>query len=439
MNTLPPSETLEAAARSSEQLHRLRAMLDAILPANAFYQRKLTAAGVTQGRDIATFDDYAQLPFTSKRELSENQAATPPYGTNLTFPTARYVRMHQTSGTTGRPLRWLDTEESWTWFGASWAEVFRAAGVGANDSIFFPFSFGPFIGFWTAYEGARQLGAMALPGGAMSSEQRVRAIVDHQATVVVSTPTYALRLAEVADRIGVDLAASDVRVTIHAGEPGAGIPGTKRRIEEAWGATCFDHAGATEVGAWGFECGAHAGMHLNEAEFICEVIDPDTDEPAEEGELVLTNLGRVGMPVIRYRTGDHVRLAAGPCECGRTFRRLAGGVIGRIDDALLVRGVVVFPSAVESIVRLFPDVGEFAIHVRRTGELDQLTVQVEAPMGPRDGPTTDAVADALREALGLRVAVEAVAAGTLPRFDLKARRVTDHRRPNPDRIEDAVT
>ncbi len=217
MNTLPPNETLEAAARSSEQLRRLRAMLDAILPPNAFYRRKMAAAGVTQGRDIAAFDDYTRLPFTTKSELSEDQAATPPYGTNLTFSTARYVRMHQTSGTTGRPLRWLDTEDSWSWFGACWADVFRAAGVGAADSVFFPFSFGPFIGFWTAYEGARHIGAMALPGGAMSSEQRVRAIVEHQATVVVSTPTYALRLAEVADGIGVDLAASAVRVTIHAG------------------------------------------------------------------------------------------------------------------------------------------------------------------------------------------------------------------------------
>ena len=422
MNTPHPSGTLDDSRRA-EQLARLRGMLDTVTASNDFYRVKLAAAGVRSGADVGTVEEYARLPFTTKAELSEDQQANPPYGTNLTYPTERYVRMHQTSGTTGRPLRWLDTEESWGWFGDCWADVFRAAGVDARDRIFFPFSFGPFVGFWTAYEGARRVGAMALPGGAMSSEQRVRAMIEHCATVVVSTPTYALRLAEVAGAIGCDLAESDVRVTIHAGEPGASIPGTKRRIEEAWGAECFDHAGATEVGAWGFECSAHAGLHLNEAEFICEVIDPETGAAAVEGELVVTNLGRIGMPVIRYRTGDHVRLARGPCDCGRTFRRLEGGVIGRIDDALLVRGVVVFPSAVESIIRRFPEVGEFAIHARRDGELDQLDVHVETE---GDG-AGEAVSGALREALGLRVAVRRVEIGSLPRFDLKARRVTDHR------------
>lgn len=423
MNTPQASHTLDVDARRLEQLGRLRALLDTIMPTNAFYRAKLTAAGVTSGSGLASLDDYVRLPFTTKAELSEDQQADPPYGTNLTYPAERYVRMHQTSGTTGRPLRWLDTEESWSWFGECWSDVFRAAGVDAADRVFFPFSFGPFIGFWTAYEGARRLGAMAFPGGAMSSEQRVRAIIEHRATVIVSTPTYALRLAEVAQDIGVDLAASDVRVTVHAGEPGASIPGTKRRIEDAWGASCFDHAGATEVGAWGFECAAHDGLHLNEAEFICEVIDPKTGRAADEGELVITNLGRAGMPVIRYRTGDHVRLAAGVCECGRTFRRLERGVIGRIDDALLVRGVVVFPSAVESIVRRFEGVGEFAIHARRDGELDSLEVHIEAD----SEATSDAVSGALRTALGLRVGVQRVEAGSLPRFDLKARRVTDHR------------
>ena len=179
---------------------------------------------------------------------------------------------------------------------------------------------------------------------------------------------------------------------------------------------CFD------TWAWGFECEAHAGMHLNEAEFICEVIDPDTGLPGDEGELVITGLGRVGMPVIRYRTGDHVRLASGVCACGRVSRRLDGGVVGRIDDALLVRGVVVFPSAVEAIIRRFPAAGEFAIHARRQGELDQLSVEIEA-----DGDTASQVSQALRETLGLRVLVAVVPQGSLPRFDLKARRVTDHR------------
>ncbi len=422
MKTPEADDTRDPDEREAAQLRRLHRLLDATLPTNAFYRHKMAVAGVGSGADVASIADYARLPFTTKAELSEDQQAAPPYGTNLTYPPERYVRMHQTSGTTGRPLRWLDTEKSWAWFGECWVDVFRGAGVTAADRIFFPFSFGPFIGFWTAYEGARRVGAMALPGGAMSSEQRVRAILEHRATVVVSTPTYALRLAEVAAEIGCDLSASDVRATVHAGEPGAGIPGTRERIQKAWGARCYDHAGATEVGAWGFECVEQSGLHLNEREFICEVVDPDTGLAADEGELVITGLGRVGMPVIRYRTGDHVRLAHGACACGRTFRRLDGGVIGRIDDALLVRGVVVFPSAVEGIVRRFPAAGEFAIHARREGELDQLSVELET-----DDDTAVLVSLALREALGLRVPVEPVPAGSLPRFDLKARRVTDHR------------
>ncbi len=422
MKTPDPDHGVDHAELRSTQLRRLQETLDAILQTNAFYGRKMGAAGVAHGADVGSLSDYARLPFTTKAELSEDQQAAPPYGTNLTYGPEQYVRMHQTSGTTGPPLRWLDTEESWAWFGDCWVDVFRGAGVTNADRVFFPFSFGPFIGFWTAYEGARRLGAMALPGGAMSSEQRVRAIVEHRATVVVSTPTYALRLAEVAAEIGCDLVASDVRVTIHAGEPGAGIPGTRARIQEAWGARCYDHAGATEVGAWGFECAEQAGLHLNEREFICEVIDPDTGLAGDEGELVITGLGRVGMPVIRYRTGDHVRLASGPCACGSQFRRLEGGVVGRIDDALLIRGVVVFPSAVEAIIRRFPGAGEFAIHARREGELDQLSVDIET-----DDDTASQASRALREALGLRVQVTAAPQGALPRFDLKARRVTDHR------------
>ena len=207
------------------------------------------------------------------------------------------MRIHQTSGTTGEPLRCLDTVESWNWWSRCWSSVYRAAGVTAADRVFFAFSFGPFIGFWSGYEGAQLIGALAIPGGGMSSSQRIRAMMVNDITVLVCTPTYALHLAEVAEEEGFDLAASSVNITIHAGEPGASLPTTKKRIEDAWGARCFDHAGATEVGAWGFECQVQSGVHINEGEFIAEVIDPATLEPAVEGELVLTNLGRPGMPV----------------------------------------------------------------------------------------------------------------------------------------------
>ncbi len=420
------AETLDRESLEDLQLEKLRGVLFDVLQGNAFFRRKLTAVGIEQAHDVQTFDDYRQLPFTTKEELSADQLANPPHGTNLTCPPEDYVRIHQTSGTTGRPLRWLDTPASWDWWGRSWAAVYAGAGVTSADRVFFAFSFGPFIGFWSGHEGARRIGAMAIPGGGMSSLARLEAIASHRATVLVSTPTYALHLAEVATEEGIDTAGSTIRTTIHAGEPGAGLPATRKRIETAWGARCFDHVGATEVGAWGFECQAQSGPHLNEAEFICEVIDPDSGEPANEGELVITNLGRSCMPVIRYRTRDRVRLLDGPCPCGRTFRVLDGGVIGRADDLLIVRGVNVYPSAVENVIRRFAEVGEFAVDVHRRRALDEMEVRLEIG-GSEPDAVCRRISQALQQVLALRADVHAVPNGTLPRFDLKARRFTDHR------------
>ncbi|HSL52509.1 MAG TPA: hypothetical protein VK878_25855 [Candidatus Deferrimicrobiaceae bacterium] len=422
----PFMETVGREAIAQIQLKRFQLMLKPVLATNPFYRRKLLEAGLRDPSDVKTPDDYRRLPFTTKEELSADQAAHPPYGTNLTFPGDRYTRIHQTAGTKGEPLRWLDTDESWQWWARCWAAVYRAAGVHAADRIFFAFSFGPFIGFWSAYEGAQLVGALLIPGGGMSSHQRAKAIVVDGVSVLVCTPTYALHLAEVAAEEGLDIARSGVRITIHAGEAGASLPGTKKRIETAWGAKCFDHAGSTEVGAWGFECQAQAGVHLNEGEFICEVIDPVTGQHADEGELVITNLGRIGMPVIRHRTGDRVKLASTPCACGRTFSRAEGGIIGRIDEVFVVRGVPVFPGAIEDVVRRFSEAGEFVVDIHRRHELDDMELRVEVS-GSEPDTVAAAVARDLRNGLGLRVQVTPVAYGTLPRFDAKARRFTDHR------------
>jgi phenylacetate-CoA ligase len=423
----PFIETLGREALGQIQLKRVQLMLEPILQTNPFYRLKLGAAGLKSPRDIRTLDDLRRLPFTTKKELSQDQAENRPYGTNLTYPRDRYMRIHQTSGTTGEPLRWLDTNESWAWWARCWGTVYRAAGVTPRDRIFFAFSFGPFIGFWSAYEGAQRLGALGVPGGGMSSFQRARAILDHDITVLVCTPTYALHLAEVAEQEGVDLGRSNVNVTIHAGEAGASLPATKQRIETVWRARSYDHAGATEVGAWGFECQRQCGLHVNEGEFVCEVIDPATGAPASDGELVITNLGRVGMPLLRYRTGDHVRITTEPCPCGRTFVRCEGGVVGRIDDVLIVRGINVFPSAVENIVRQHPEVGEFAVDVHRRAELDEMEIRIEVKAAEPE-VVAEAVNRGIRNGIGLRVQVTPVPFGTLPRFDLKARRFTDHRR-----------
>jgi phenylacetate-CoA ligase len=420
-------ETADAAAREAHQLTRLRALLTVLLARNPFYGLRLREAGLTGADDVRTMAELGRLPFTRKHELVADQEADPPYGSNLSYPLAAYTRLHQTSGTTGRPLRILDTPESWDWWLRCWGYVYRGAGVGPEDRIYCAFSFGPFIGFWSAFEAGQRLGALVIAGGGQTSEQRLQMIAENEATVLVCTPTYALRLAEVAREQGIDASRSSVRATIHAGEPGASIPSTKRRIEELWGARCYDHAGATEVGAYGFECVAQSGgVHANEAEFIVEVVDPQTDRPADEGELIITNLGRAGVPVLRYRTGDRVKLQPGECSCGRTFRRLEGGILGRVDDMLTVRGVNVFPSAIENLVRRFPAVDEFAVEVYHERAMDEMELQLEvAGEGPE--AVCDAVAREVWVALGFRPRVRPVPAGSLPRFELKARRFRDRR------------
>ena len=422
----PVVGSVETAGRddlNQLQLQRLREMLKPVLGTNKFYTAKLGDVGVFSADDIQSMDDLSNLPFTTKVELSTDQEMNPPYGSNLTFPTEAYVKIHQTSGTTGEPLRCLDTVESWDWWADCWATVFRAAGVNADARIFYAFSFGPFIGFWSSYEGARKIGALAAPGGGMSSLQRLKAIFTNDMNVLVCTPTYALHLAEVAEEEGIDLASSPIKKLVLAGEPGAGLPATRDRIQGIWAADAFDHAGATEVGGWGFECLDRNGLHVNEGEFIVEIIDPKTGQATDEGEVVITNLG---YPVIRYRTGDRARIEPRPCTCGRTFVRLQGGIIGRVDDVLIVRGINVFPSAIENIVRSIPGTGEFAVDVYREHELDELVIRIEVTNGDEAVVISD-THNAVRNALNLRAKVEPVPYGSLPRFDLKARRFTDHR------------
>jgi phenylacetate-CoA ligase len=422
-------EEIETASRSAivdQQLRRVRAVLDRALRGSTFYRRKFQAAGLTAADEIRSLEDLRRVPFSTKAELAADHDEFAPFGSRLTEPVERYCRIHQTSGTTGKPLRILDTEESWAWWMRCWGYIYRAAGVGPADRVFAAFSFGPFIGFWSGFEGAATVGALRIPGGGQTTEQRIQQIFDLEATVLMSTPTYALRMAEVAQEMGVDLRSSPIRLGIHAGEPGASIPSTRARLQEAWGMDVFDHPGMTEVGPWGFECLAHAGVHLNEAEYVFEVIDPASGEPADEGELVITNLGRAANPAIRYRTGDRVRLIREPCACGRTFARLEGGVIGRIDDMLIVRGVNVFPSAIENIVRGFDGIAEFVVEVYREREMDELEIRLEALHGDGDG-LARALEQRMHADLGFRPRVTVADAGSLPRFELKARRVFDRR------------
>ncbi len=414
----------EAAAGA---LERLPALVAQLLDANPFYQRKYRDLPALRGLSPEAL--LARLPFLTKAELVADQQGHPPFGSNRTVPLERFTRLHRTSGTSGQPLYWLDTPETWAWWLDCWQEIYLRAGVRADDRVFFPFSFGPFIGFWSAFEAAARLGAMALPGGGLSTLQRLELLETTAATVLVATPTYALHLAEAARERGMDLASGPIRLTLHAGEPGASVPNVKARLEAAWGARAVDHVGATEVGPWGVGCGYQDHLHILES-FVAELLPAGSSEArllehalGEAGELVLSNPGRWASPVLRYRTGDRVAVGEGPCPCGLPGAYLRGGVIGRVDGMVVVRGVNVFPSAIENLVRGFAEIGEFEAEVVREGELAQLLVRIEvAGSVAEEERVAAALAAELHRGLSLRPRVELVPAGSLPRYELKAGR-----------------
>jgi phenylacetate-CoA ligase len=408
------------------QGRRLRMLLAEILPRNAFYSAKFTQAGL-KSSDVRSPADLGRLPFTTKKELLDDQAAYPPYGTALTYPRAQYTRMHQTSGTSGQPLRWLDTPENWAWCVDCWRRIYDLIGVRPDDRLLFAFSFGPFLGFWTAFEAAGRRGCLCLPAGGMTSGARLRCLVENQATVLLCTPTYALRLAEAAREEGIDVAGSTIRAVVVAGEPGGSIPSVRQRIERAWGARVFDHCGMTEIGPTAVECAARpGGLHLLETEYIAEVIDPLTGLPqpdGEIGELVLTNLGRGASPLLRYRTGDLARIDPAPCPCGHVGRRLKDGILGRTDDMIHVRGNNVYPSALEDLIRQVPEVAEYRLEVDRSGPLPSLHVEVEPVPAALADLVVRQVERSIHDRLLFRAHVVAVAPGSLPRFEMKAQRM----------------
>ena len=420
-------EQLDRNRLAECQGRRLSELLQKIDGRNQFYTRKFREAGL----DVASLrfpDDFGRLPLTTKAELNADQAANPPWGTALTEPLANYTRYCQTSSSTGRPLRWIDTNESWQWLLECWKAVYRGAGVKAGERVFFPFSFGPFLGFWAGFEAGPQIGLHCVPGGGMSSQIRLSMIEAIGATVVCCTPTYALRLAEIAEiERRKPLSEGTVRTLIVAGEPGGSIPATRERIERSWGARVIDHHGLTEVGPVSFEClEAPGALHVNEAEFIAEVLDSQTGREVSDGqtgELVITNLGRTASPVIRYRTGDIVVRRSEPCQCGRTWARLEGGILSRADDMVNIRGVNVYPVGIESVVRRLTEVVEFRSVVSRQGSMRSLRLEIEvAPEFEDSNAVASRVAYHLREALGLSVNVQVVESGTLPRFEMKANR-----------------
>ncbi len=403
------------------QLEHLRVLLHVVRPSNVFYESRLSVTGIDDS--ISSLEEFSKrCPFTTKDELAADQAANPPYGTNLTFPLEQYTRIHQTSGTTGQPLRWLDTPESWQGMLESWQTVYRAADVSAADRILFAFSFGPFIGFWMAFEAAVQMGCLCFPGGGLTSATRLRLLLENEVTLLCCTPTYALRLAEVATHDGIDLTQIKLRKIIVAGEPGGSIPATRDRIESAWPtATVFDHHGMTEVGPVTHEWSeVRNNLKIIEPAYYAEVVKPGTNDPVadgEKGELILTTLTRTVMPLLRYRTGDLVQP-----EIHGDDLILKGGILGRVDDMLIVRGVNVYPGAIEQILRPFDAIAEYQVAISTQGEMTELKLLIEPAPGTDTAQLSTEIESVTRATLSLRIPVEIVPVDTLPRFELKAKR-----------------
>ncbi len=433
----PRNETMSREDLRALQLVKLRRQVAWAAERSPFHRRRFAAAGFSPD-DLRTLDDLRRIPPMTREEWMDAQAAHPPYGDLPAAPVESAIRFHTTSGTTGRmPLRALDGTRDWAWIAEMWCYGFHAFGVRPRDTVFFAFSYASFIGFWGAHYGCEKLGALVIPSGSLPTESRVRLIVENGATTVCATPTYVLRLAEVAREMGIDLRKQGrVDKILLSGEPSGSVPAVRRKIEETWGAPCGDTAGMTEIGTiMVFECRHRpGGLHILEDHFIEEVVDPETLEPVpygDRGERVVTSFGRGILPLIRYRTRDLVRrVPASACTCGRTFDLYEGGILGRVDDMHKIRGTNVYPRAVEAIVREHAEVDEFQIVLTRVDERDEITVRCDLVPGTEE--RWPHIEQSLHNDLAevhenLRFNVELAPRGSLPRFELKAKRLVDRR------------
>jgi phenylacetate-CoA ligase len=415
----------DRASIESLQTERLRALLLELRSGNAFYRDRLAKAALGEAPTLTEF--VAKMPFTSKMDLVWDREEFPPYGSNLTYPIGRYSRFCQSSGTTRGPLPSLDTAESWSAMLDCWDRVYEAAGVGPGEKIFFAFSFGPFLGFWTAFESATRRGNLSIPGGGLSSKARLQAMVAHEVEVLCCTPTYAMRLGELfAAHANDETATYRLKKIVVAGEPGGSLPEVRRRLSGLWkGARVFDHHGMTETGPVTYE---HPDKPLAlcviEEAYFAEIIDRENQTevaPGQKGELVLTTLTRTACPLLRYRTGDLVEKAYFAPAGASSGLCLEGGILGRVDEMVVIRGVNVYPTAVEKIIRGFPEVVEFQVVQTTRQSMAELEVMIEADAKARPD-LAERVQRELADAFTLRIPVKMVEAGELPRYEFKSRR-----------------
>jgi len=432
----PITETLPRDKLMELQFRKFQKIVRWAYEHSKFHRRLYQDAGLEPG-DIKTWDDIRKVPKVEKSMMRDIQRKEPfPYGDMLCVPLESVTEFHQTSGTTGQPVYQADTWQDWEWWSESWSYIMYAQGFRDTDRIFIPFGYNIFVAYWAGHYAGEKMGCEVVPGGVLDTEARILKMQELRTTALMATPTYVLGMADTARSMGIDPAKDlQVKRILCAGEPGASIPATKQRMEEAWGAKVHDHVGATEIGAWAYECTAQpGGLHINEALFLTELEDLATGEPITEpgrrGKLIITALDRMAQPCIRFDSKDVTEWADEPCPCGRTFRVIKGGVVGRADDITKVKGVLLAPSAIEEVVRSFPELGdEFEVEVTKKGDIDAITLKVELrPEAEDQRESVEArLVEQLRLKTNLRYNLEFHDYGTLPRYALKAKRFKDLR------------
>ncbi len=419
-----------------EDLHalqedRLKSVVRYVYDHSAFYRQRFKEAGVEPG-DIRTLADVSKLPFTRKVDLRDN------YPTGMfSAPKSQVVRYHVSSGTTGKPTVVGYTKGDIETWSESLARALTSIGLGRDDVVQVGYGYGLFTGGLGLHYGAERIGAAVLPVGTGNTERQIELMQDLGTTAIACTPSYFLHIMEVAEKMGISIKKdTNLKAGIFGAEPWS--LETRKRIEDATGINAYDIYGTSEISGPLFtECHIKKGIHVWADMFLIEVLDPKTGEPVEDGEtgeLVFTTLHKYALPLIRYRIGDLTIMDSEPCECGRTHPRIMR-ILGRTDDMLIIRGINVFPSQVESVLMDIPEVGDhWEILVDRKGPLDMMTVRVELTQAGFSDKIGDLmklrkrISKQLKGVLNIAAEVDLVEPGTIPRSMGKAKRVTDNRK-----------
>ena len=433
----PVLETLPGEKLRNLQVKKFRRIFQWAYDHSKFHRALYDKAGI-KPEDIRSLEDLKRVPKVEKSMMRDIQRKDPfPYGDALCVPLEEVTEFRQTSGTTGQPVYQPDTWQDWEWWAECWSYILWAQGYRPRDRVFLPFGYNVFVAFWAAHYASEKVGCEVVPGGVLDTQARILKIQELQPTAMMATPTYILGMADTArNKMGLEPEKMSIERITCAGEPGASIPNTKKRMEEAWGAKVYDHAGATEIGAWCFECEEQSGgLHVNEAFFLVEIEDVETGEPIYEtgrqGKMVITALDRIAQPCVRFDSKDIIEWSDDLCPCGRTFRTIKGGLIGRADDITKVKGVLLAPAAIEEVVRGFNGLSdEFEVIVDKVGDVDRITLKVELMPSFQDkkNDITAQLKDQLRLKTNLGYKLEFHEYETLPRYEVKAKRFKDLRK-----------